>query len=173
MGVVAFDDFTFGPIDVELRVEVFALAFVSDEPIEAGPRLVVFFTHVPLANVGSVIPTALQYHREALKIRRILGKIVHHSVTVSIESAQNAGATRRAQRRRAKCIFKIDTLLPESVDVGRLDVFASAESEGIPALIIREDEKNIGLFFCCIQRDNQQRSEVESTERKESYFNHG
>ena len=43
-----------------LGVEVFALAFVCGEKIEAGPRRIVVLTHVPFAQVGGRVAVLMK-----------------------------------------------------------------------------------------------------------------
>ena len=90
--VVAGNDLAAVAVHVPLGVEVFALALVRDEPVEAGPRLVVVLAHVPLAEVSGVVARRLELHREAAEVRGILGEIVLHPMRVRVNAAEDARA---------------------------------------------------------------------------------
>lgn len=145
-GVVSLDYFSFGSIDIELGIKILALPFVRYEPIESWTWFVIFFTHVPFAEIGSVVALRLQNDRKALEARRILSEVVGDTVGVGIETAKDAGAAWGAQRCGAECISKIDPFSAKAIHIRRLEVFASTEADSVPALIVRENEENIGLF---------------------------
>ena len=142
-GVVARHHPSAAPIKVELGVEVFALALVRHEIVEAGPGLVALFPHVPLADVGGLVAGLLQPAREAVEIGRVVGEVVGHAVGVGVEAAEDRGPARRAEARCAEHVFKVDAFLGEPVDVGRFQVRMAAAGEGIPANVVAEHHDDV------------------------------
>ena len=69
-------------VDVELGVEVFALALVGDEVVEAGPRRVVVLAHVPLADVRRGVAGRLE--RPGMGRSRELGEVVRARRAVGV-----------------------------------------------------------------------------------------
>ena len=93
-GVVFLDDFPALAIDMEFGIEVLALPFMGDEPIETRTRLIVFLTHMPFANVRCLVARLLEGLWKAFQLRGILRKIVHNSVRMRIETTEETGSTR-------------------------------------------------------------------------------
>ena len=143
-GVVAFNDLALLAVEIEFGVEVFSLPFVGHEPVEAGARIVIVLTHVPFAKIGGVIPGGLQHCREAFQLGGILSEVIGHAMSVGVEPAQDARAARRAERRRAKRVFKMHAFPPETIDVRSFEVLVAGEAERVPALVVGQDEENIG-----------------------------
>ncbi len=102
MCVIARDDFSFLAMEVELRVEVLALTFVRHEPVKAWARIIVVLAHVPLADVGRFVTCGLKHQRKALHPCRIFREVVDDSMSMSVQTTQNAGATGRTQCRRTE-----------------------------------------------------------------------
>ena len=94
VGVVARDHATVFAVEVELGVEVFALAFVGDEIVEARPGLVALLTHVPLADIRGLVAGLLQPPGKTVEVERIVGEVVGHAVGVGVEPAENRGPAR-------------------------------------------------------------------------------
>lgn len=63
---------------------------------------------------------------------------------VRVDAAQDAGPAWRAKRCGAKRVPKIDAFMPDPIHVGRLQMLVSRYAHGIPALIVREDEQDVG-----------------------------
>ena len=90
--VVAGPDLAPLAVEVELGVEVLALALVRDEVVEARARLVVVLAHVPLADVGRGVAGLLQHLGKAVHPGRELGEVVRDPVLVRVERRSGCDA---------------------------------------------------------------------------------
>ena len=120
MGVITRNDFALFTMKVEFCIEVLPLPFVGDKPVKTGSWFVILFTHVPLANVGSMVTQRLQDHRKAFQLTGIFREVVRHSVVVCVQTTEDASSARRAQRSGAKSVTEVDALATDPVDIGSL-----------------------------------------------------
>ena len=97
VGVVALGGFVAQAVDAPLGVEVFALALVGDEPVEAGAGGVVVFTHVPFADIGGGVAAFAQAGGPVRERGGEFGEIIADAVAMGIEAGENARAARGAK----------------------------------------------------------------------------
>ena len=83
ISVIARNNFTITS-DIKFGIEVFPLAFVSNESIKARPWVIVFFTHVPFAEISSLVSGIVKDTRKIFKILGIFGKVIYNRMSVGI-----------------------------------------------------------------------------------------
>ena len=83
ISVIAWHDLTITR-DIKFSIEVLPLAFVSNESIKARPWVIVFFTHVPFAEISSLVSRVVKHTGEILKILGVLGEVVYNRMSVGI-----------------------------------------------------------------------------------------
>ena len=145
ISVIAWHDLTITR-DIKFGIEVFTLAFVSNESVKARPWVIVFFTHVPFAEISSLVSRVMKHTREILKILWILGEVIDNRMSVGVFTRKYGSPTRRAKRSRAEGIFKIHPTGCKLIDRWGLDMGMPCTPKAIPAKIIAKDEKHIGLL---------------------------
>ena len=139
-------------VDVELVVEVVALAAMAHPVIEARTLGVVVLTHVPLADVRRLVTCRFQAERVAREAVGVLGEVVQHLVAPGVSSAEEGRATRRAERRGDEGVGEARALGRQAIEVRRLQPgeqrllshLALDHAERIPALVIGEDDEDVG-----------------------------
>ncbi len=148
--VVAIDP-PAGAVDVELVVEVVALAAMAHPVVEAGTLRVVVLAHVPLADVRGLVACILQAARVARQVVRVLGEVVQHLVPSSVASAEQRRTTRRAERRGDERVAEPRALGREAIQVRRaqpgeqrlLPHLALHDAKRIPPLVVGEDHQDV------------------------------
>ena len=83
ISVIAWHNFTITR-DIKFSIKVFTLAFVSNESVKARPWVIVFFTHVPFAEISSLVSRVMKHTGEILKVFRILGEVIYNRMSVGI-----------------------------------------------------------------------------------------
>ena len=166
LGVVPRHDLTLFAVDVELGIEVLPLPFVRNEPVETGTRFVVVLAHMPLTDIGGVVPLPLQHQREALQLGWVLREVIHDAMVVGVESTQDARAAGRTERGRAEGVLKIDTFVPQPIHVRRLELLVAGQPNCIPALIVGQHEQDVGALG--LNRPRHQHQNYKSQKSRES-----
>ena len=116
--------------------------------VEAGAGGVVV-PHVPFADEGGFVAGFLEDLREGFEMMAPLAAVgvVENPMMMGVESRQQAGPHRRAQRRRAKRIAEPRPFRGQPVDVRRLHKGMPHTGEFIPPQIIDQDHDKIRPRF--------------------------
>lgn len=146
VGVIARNNFPFLAIDIEFCVEVLPLPPMRYEPVETGSRVIIVFAHVPFADVGGVIPQLLQHSRETLQILWIFCEVIHHTMSMRVETTEDAGTAGRTQRCRTEGVPKVHPLVGKPVDVRCLQGRVTSNAHGIRSLIVSEQKQDVRAY---------------------------
>jgi hypothetical protein len=130
-------------VDVQRRVDCFALAGHRHPMVEARARAVVV-AHVPLAEEAGAIAGLLQFEREHRQRMTFASRVVDDAVRVRILAGQETGPARRAQRRRGERVGEARALAGQPVHVRRLDERMSGGAKVVPAHVVDQDEDDVG-----------------------------
>src|SRR6516165_4428262 len=65
---------------------------------------------------------------------------------MGVNARQDRRTARRTQRGRAECVLEPHPFLAEPIDVRRLEMLVPGEAHGVPALIIGDDDDDVGLL---------------------------
>lgn len=122
---------------------------MSYERVEAWADIVVIFSHVPFSEVGGGVSGLLKLSGESGEVFGVFGEIIDDAVGVGVEAAEDGGAAGGAQGGSAEVVFEEDAFIGEAVDIGGGEVGVTGAAEGVPALVVGEDEDHVGFGGRC------------------------
>ena len=126
---------------------VVGLALVRASPkIKGGGWLLLRIPHPKLSNKAHLVARLLQQHGVGtLKSLRAKtrGKILN-LVPGHVLPAQQAGPAHAADGGRDVGVLKQDPTLGQTVQMGRFDNWISHRAQGVPAVIVGEQENDVG-----------------------------
>ena len=144
VGVVALELLA-APVDVELWIEVGALALEANPVVEAGSGFVVVVAHVPFADEGGAVAVLLEVLGEedgALGNRAL---VVDHAMVVHVLAGQDGGAARGAEGSGDEGVGEVGAFPRETVEGGSFQPLGGVlmKSHEVEAVIVAEDEHDV------------------------------
>jgi hypothetical protein len=132
-------------IDVEGRIEGFALAGEGDPVVEAGAGRVID-AHVPFAEEGGGVAVVVEEAGPGFQRVAVAGAVgvVGNSVLERILTGQERGAAGGAEGRGDEGVFEAGAFAGEAVGIGGLGEGMAGAAEFVEAEIVDEDEDDVG-----------------------------
>ncbi len=161
-----------GAILVKVRVDRLPLPLHAHPVVEARPPGLVV-SHMPLSEKRGVVAGGVENPRKRLKLVTSLAPVgvVRDPVSPGVETGQDVGAARRAERCRCEGVRETNAFTGDAIDVRRFHEGVTVGADVVPAEIVYDHHEEVGSFVGLAAPDGDEKEQEQRiSEHGNSYI---